>query len=70
MWTHYCEAEKAWLSNLIGEPCNWCGCTETSGEARTGQWGHPTGYPQCWTNQKEKHHGDRSVAAIQPSIYR
>lgn len=45
MWAHYCEIEKAWLSNLIGEPCNWCGCTETSGEARTGQWEYPASDP-------------------------
>jgi len=45
MWAHYCEAEKAWLSNLIGEPCNWCGCTETSGEARTGQREYPASDP-------------------------
>lgn len=28
-WSHYCPEEKTWLSNLQGEPCNWCDTQET-----------------------------------------
>ena len=40
MWTHYCKAHKAWLSNLIGEPCIWCDCTEDdSNSVEALRWG-------------------------------
>jgi len=58
MWAHYCKAEKTWLSNLIGEPCNWCGCTETSGGACAGRREHPADHPQYQTNQEKKCYGD------------
>ena len=28
-WTHYCPEEKTVISNLSGEPCNWCDTPET-----------------------------------------
>lgn len=28
-WSHYCPEERTWLSNLQGEPCNWCDTKET-----------------------------------------
>ena len=27
-WVHYCPVDKTVISNLKGEPCNWCDTKE------------------------------------------